>query len=111
MLIYFETAGPSTREAQPSIRDPERRAKVRTKLEKVIKRRYMLTTGLKIRSLIKYLDVPKGDDDIRMVYDATANQLNSCVWAPSFWLPTVETLVRALDSSSWMTDRDIADMF
>ena len=71
----------------------------------------MLTTGLKLKSLIKYFDVPKGEDDVRIVYDATANMLNSCVWVPSFWLPTIESLIRALNHHSWMTDRDIADMF
>ncbi len=31
---------------------------------------------------------------------------------PSFWLPTLETLVHAVDKDSWMTDRDIVgDMF
>ena len=109
--VYFETPGPSTKEAQPPISDPGRRAKVREKLEKVLRRRYMLHAGLPLKSLIKYFDVPKGEHDIRIVYDATANKLNECVWVPSFWLPTLNTLVRALDVGSWMTDRDVADMF
>ncbi len=32
-------------------------------------------------------------------------------WVPTFWLPTSDTLVRALDKDSWMIDRDIGDMF
>ncbi len=64
-----------------------------------------------MKSLIKYFAVPKGEDDIRMVYDATANKLNVCVWVPTFWLPTIDSLIRALDKYSWMTDRDIGDMF
>jgi hypothetical protein len=64
-----------------------------------------------VKSFIKYFGVPKGEDDVRMVYDATANGLNECVWSPSFWLPTINTLVRALDENSWMTDRDMGDMF
>jgi len=46
-----------------------------------------------------------------MVYDATANKLNEAVWVPSFWLPTIDTLVRNVRRDSWMTDRDIGDMF
>ena len=46
-----------------------------------------------------------------MVYDATANGLNDCVWSPSFWLPTINTLVRGVDKDTFMTDRDIGDMF
>ncbi|EJK75313.1 hypothetical protein THAOC_02965, partial [Thalassiosira oceanica] len=53
----------------------------------------------------------QGEDDVRMVYDATANDLNDRVWAPSFWLPSVQSLVRALDKDCWMTDRDVGEMF
>jgi hypothetical protein len=77
----------------------------------VVKRRYLLTTGINVKSLIKYFAVPKGEDDVRMVYDATASKLNECVWVPSFWLPTIDLLVRALDGELWMTDRDVGDMF
>lgn len=110
--IRFEKAGPTTKDRQPDI-DPAMLEQVRGKINKVIKRRYMtrVTTELDIKSLIKYFAVPKGDKDIRMVYDATASGLNEAVWTPSFWLPTIESLVRSLDSNSWMTDRDIGDMF
>ena len=54
-------------------------------------------TCISIKSLIKYFAVPKGKDDMRLVYDATANKLNECVWVPSFWLPTIDYLVRVLD--------------
>ena len=55
--------------------------------------------------------MPKGEDDIRLVYDATANKLNKCVWVPLFWLPAIDSLVHACDVDTWMTDRDIGDMF
>ncbi len=64
-----------------------------------------------MKSTIKWFAVPKGDDDIRLVYDAMANRLNECVWVPTFWLPTVDSLVRALKRDLWMTDRDMGDMF
>ena len=109
--VFFERPGPTNKDPQPPLRDPKVRSGVRRKLEKVLHRRYMLKSGLDIKSLIKYFAVPKGEDDIRIVYDATANKLNECVWVPSFWLPTLDTLLRALDHNSWMADRDIADMF
>jgi hypothetical protein len=64
-----------------------------------------------IKLHIKYFAVPKGEDDVRLVYDATANGLNECVWSSSFWLPTINTLVRGLDMNLWMTNRDMGDMF
>ena len=74
-------------------------------------RRYLLRTGCRMKSLICYFGVPRGDSNVRMVYDATANRLNDAVWVPSFWLPTSESLLRGLGSDSWMSDRDIGDMF
>jgi hypothetical protein len=52
-----------------------------------------------------------GRDNIRLVYDAMANRLNECVWVPTCWLPTINMLVKALDKDSWMTDRDVGDIF
>jgi hypothetical protein len=69
------------------------------------------TTGVNVRSYIKYFAVPKGEDDIRIVYDATANQLNKCVRVPTLWLPTIDSFLRGLENSSWMTNQDIGDMF
>ena len=109
--VYFEQPGPTTREAQPVVSDPKLREMAKAKILKVVKRRYLKTDGIKIKSLIKYFAVPKGEDDIRLVYDATANRLNECVWAPPFWLPTIDTLVRGTNKDSWMTDRDVGDMF
>ena len=110
--VYFERPGPTTRDAQPVVSDPKLKEMAKSKISKVVKRRYLRTVGLgSIKSLIKYFAVPKGDDDIRLVYDATANRLNECVWAPPFWLPTIDTLVRGVDKDSWMTDRDVGDMF
>ena len=112
MRPFFEKARPTTQRSQPTINDPVMRATVMEKIKKVIKQRYLTTTiGATIKSYIKYFAVPKGEDDIRMVYDATANKLNDAVWAPSFWLPTIDTLVRNVGKDLWMTDRDVLDMF
>ncbi len=70
-----------------------------------------MITGINIKSLIKYFAVLKGKDNVRMVYDATANKLNDFVGVPMFWLPKIDLLVRAMNKHSWMTDRNIGDMF
>ncbi len=71
----------------------------------------MGTTMENLKSIIRYFAVPKGEEDIRIVYDATASGLNDHVWTPSFWLPTIDSLLRSLDTDSWMADCDIGDMF
>jgi hypothetical protein len=40
---------------------------------------------------VSFFDVPKGDDDIRLVYNATKSGLNEVVWAPWFSLPTCKS--------------------
>jgi hypothetical protein len=111
--VMFEKPGPMKPQRQPQFEDPDVKAQICSKILKVINRRYMVRARTKfdIKSLIKYFAVPKGLSDVRIVYNATASGLNESVWAPSFWLPTIDSLVRSLDSSSWMADRDIGDMF
>jgi hypothetical protein len=77
--VFFEKPGPTTREAQPRISDPKIREMAKEKIFKVVKRRYLQTLGTKIKSMIKYFAVSKGEDEIHMVSDATANCLNECI--------------------------------
>lgn len=91
VLVWFERPVPSMQKPQPLIGDPGIRLRVKEKISKGVRRRYLVSTGLKIKSLIKYFAVPKGEDDVCMVYDATANRLNECVWVPTFWLPTIDS--------------------
>jgi hypothetical protein len=94
---FFKKPGPTTQRAQPVIKDWAIQAKTKDKFDKVMQRRYLLpagTPGVSVKSFIKYFAVPKGEDIIRMVYDATANKLNKAVWVPTFWLLTIVTLVQ-----------------
>lgn len=49
--------------------------------------------------------------DWRIVYDAGVNGLNDAMWVSSFWMPNVQSLLRILDTNSWMEDRDMGEMF
>ncbi len=77
----------------------------------MIKKAYIAPPETRLRSLIKYFAVPKGLGDWRVVYHAGANGLNDCVWTPSFHLPTVDALLRIVDHTSVMEDRDVGEMF
>ena len=109
--VWFGRPGPNTRDAQKTITDPDLRAKAKEKIAKVLRRRYLVTAGIKIKSLVKYFAVPKGEDDVQMVYNATANKLNDNVWVPLFYLSTIDSPTRAVDGPSWMTDHDVGDLF
>ena len=45
------------------------------------------------------------------MYHAGANGLNDCVWAPTFGLPTISTMLQMIDTDSFMQDRDMGEMF
>lgn len=80
------------------------------KLKKVVDRRYVsLQGGLSL--FTSFFSVPKGDNDIRMVYDASKSGLNEVIWVPRFPLPTINTHLRAVEPGTWMGDLDIGDMF
>ena len=86
--------------------------KMVTKIIKVRDRGYIgkLLLG-PIKSLTHYFAVPKGDEDIRMVYDMTASGLNNALWAPSFWMPTAMNVIDCSTSGTWFGDVDAGEMF
>ena len=85
---------------------------MRKKLEKVLKQGYMiLVNKSELISLLNVFFVPKGDNDLRAVYDATMSGLNDALWTPWFFLPTPDAITRELLPGYWSTDNDYADQF
>jgi len=82
---------------------------VRKKLEVIRDKRYV-TPG-PVHALMFFFSVPKGSDDIRMVYDGTASGLNEFLWCPWFLLPTIDSLLRNVEPGTWMSDNDVGEMF
>jgi hypothetical protein len=89
---------------------------IRGKVRKFIKKGYISPPEGKVKSLIKYFTVPKGVlegvvQDWRMVFHAGANKLNYCIWAPSFSLPSLNSLLRIVNSNSLQEDRVMGERF
>jgi len=82
---------------------------LKLKIQKVIDRRY-LNEGY-VKSLINYFAVPKGITDIRVVYDGTKSGLTDAVWAPNFFMPSVESLLLYSSAGTWWSDLDLGEMF
>jgi hypothetical protein len=82
---------------------------VKKKLANVREKGY-ITAGT-VKWLTSLFGIPKGDNDIRLVYDGTKSGLNKAVWAPWFPLPTVEAHLRVVEPGSFMGDIDIGEMF
>ena len=64
-----------------------------------------------VDSLIHYFYVPKGLDDVRIVYNGTGCGLNEAIWAPHFGLPYVTHTLRSLMPGYFQCDLDIGEMF
>ena len=100
---------PRYRKPQIVTQDPTARQQVEKKINKVRQRRY-IEQGL-VKSVTAFFDVPKGDNDIRMVYDATKCGLNEALWTPNFFIPTIDTILRNADDNTWFGDIDLGEMF
>ncbi|KAL7557316.1 hypothetical protein ACA910_022411 [Epithemia clementina (nom. ined.)] len=60
---------------------------------------------------MNYFLVPKGENDVRIVYDGTKSGLNDCLYAPWFPLPDSLGLSQTLDDTYWCIDNDYGEMF
>ena len=100
---------PQYRQPQQAPKNPEDRHLVWKKIGKVREKGY-IAPG-KVLSLTHYFYVPKGDEDIRMVYNGTSCGLNDCLFSPHFGLPTLRHTLRSLMPGYYQGDIDIAEMF
>jgi hypothetical protein len=107
--IWFSGSKPKWRRPQRVERDQATLEKIIKKISKVRKRKY-ISVG-HVWSLTDFFCVPKGNNDIRMVYNGTSSGLNDVLWVPSFPLPTVDTLLRSVHPDTWMADTDLGEMF
>jgi len=82
---------PNCKQQMQQEQDKGTKAHIIGNLSKVVARRYV-SKGL-VKSLTKFFSVPKGEDNICMVYDASALGLNDALWAPNFGLPDVDSVL------------------
>ena len=100
---------PNYSRGQKDERNPMVRTRMRQKLMVVRNRRY-IRKG-RVMPLTSYFSVPKGEDDVRMVYDSTQSGLNKAMWVPRFPLPTADSHLRALEPGTFCADSNIGEMF
>ena len=86
--IYVAGKLPRYSESQRWPKDEQQRDAMIAKWNKVIQRGYIRSGS--VVSLTGSFPVPKGESNIRMVYDATKCGLNASLWSPNFLLPTID---------------------
>jgi len=107
--VYITGPLPAFRRKQPWEPNVDIRRQVGSKLNKFVEKGYVKRGA--VRRLISFFTVPKGDADVRVVFDGTRSGLNAVIWAPSFHLPTVDSLLPALEPGYWQNDIDIGEQF
>jgi hypothetical protein len=110
VCVMYVKKGPTSKQRQPLLK-PDKKEVLRNKIIKFIERKYIVPLRGRISLLIKYFAVPNRLQDRRIVFHAGANQLNDCVWAPLFCLPTINSLLRIVDEEMLMEDQDVGKMF
>jgi hypothetical protein len=103
LKVHFVKEKSGYRRAQRDTPDPKAKAQAVKKLEKVRARRY-IAAGFVVSLTAAFFAVPKGDDNIRMVYDASVSGLNGAMWVPRFTLPTINTHMRSVEECTFMAD-------
>jgi hypothetical protein len=64
-----------------------------------------------VKSLTALFGVAKGDFNIGMVYDGSLSGLNKVMWTPWFSLPNINTLLRIVETGTFMGYAHIVEMF
>ena len=83
--------------------------KDREKLVKLLRRRYIVPGPCS--NTVPRFPVPKGPDDIRVVWDLAKNGLNETMYTPTFFLATMGTYLRRLEAGMYGGDFDIGEQF
>ena len=110
MHIFVNSALPRSRKGvKPPRFDVETRKLVSSNIGTMVSKSY-LKPGF-LRTSLHYFAVPKGDDDIRVVFDGTSCGLNETLWSPNFFLPTSRNASELLSFETWMLDVDFAEFF
>ena len=110
---YFIGPPPRSMDRQPAYASDVVKAKVAEKVQAVLDKGYVkhLEEGEEVESLMYMFHVPKGSDDVRMVYDGSKSGLNRSLYAPWFHIHTVDMMCRSLLPGYWCADNDYGEQF
>lgn len=97
MRIFVQAPLPQGRKEAVIKLDDRQLGLVAGKLDVMLRRSY-LEAGF-VRNTVPFFSVPKGDDDIRVVFDGTSCGLNETLWSPNFFLPTARSAALHLTTS------------
>ena len=78
-------------------------------MRKLVARGY-ITEGV-ILTQISFFSVPKGTDDIRILFYVTVSGLKDSLWDTNFMLPSMGSFIMMVGPEMHMVDLDVEEMF
>ena len=109
MQIFVQATLPTTQMRQARRPTPEKAAQLGPKIDKVRLQKCILPS--KVSNLTDSFGAPKGDEDIRVVYNGASSGLNEALWAPAFFLPNDDSAAQLLMSYSFIVDAGFGEIF
>ena len=108
---YFLYEPPHNKSRQGKIKNDEVDV-IWSKMKKFLERNYItIVKPSFVKNLTHFFIVPKGDQDVRMVFNGTKSGLTDALWAPSFWLPNAVSMLRSLSFGHKSVDIDLGKHF
>jgi hypothetical protein len=108
-LWFDPNMAPSYKRPQRSEKNPLLKVRDKEKLDKALNWRYFVV-GL-VKSLTTFCGVPKGEDDMRVVYDGSLPGLNAELFSPWFMIPNTKSHLNTVEPGTFTSDVDITEMF
>ena len=116
LVQYWDGVSPWIKKSPLRWMMPQRREnnlsvilKVDNKMSKLFSRGYIIK-GL-ILALTSFFSMPKGTNDIRIVFDASVRGLNDYLGDPNFMLPSMGSLIMMMGPETYMVNLDVGWMF
>ena len=107
--MWWDGKLPRWRRPQLPPKTEEDRKLLKKKIGSVLSKGYLDSDH--VHSLVPFFSVPKGNDDVRVVYDGYKSGLNDKQLVPSFPLPNANSLLRLQEPGTWNVDLDVGEHF
>ena len=70
-----------------------------------------LVPSREVKNITDFFTVPKGTNDICMVFNGTKSGLTDVLWATSFWLLNASSMLRTVSFNHCLVNIDLGEYF
>ena len=107
--MWWDGKLPRWRRPQLQPKTEEDRKLLKKKIGSVLSKGY-LNSG-NVHSLVPFFYVPKGNDNVRVVYNGSTSRLNDTMWVPSVSATNANSMLRLKEPGTWNIGLDVGEHF